>query len=288
MGSPGAGAGTRLNRWGWPFAQQVYRLYARAHVPFFAAALAYYAIFSLMPMLFLLVGVFGWLLRHNPSLQLATLEQLGQVTLWLFPTQPDLAQQLLGFLNQGATPLTVGSLVILLWTASHFFTSLSYALRVIFGEGVDQRPPPVRLQVWRALRGRITGLLAPLALGLGLLILVLLGVGLSFLTRYLPGGLGRLEDELPLLLAVVLFYLAYRALPLNPPARWQAGLSAVLAALIWQGMRLGLPLLLPRSQYELIYGPVAGFLLTLLGFYLTVWILLAGAVLARSLSPQTS
>jgi membrane protein len=288
MGGAGPGAGTRLSRWGWPFLQQFYRLYTLAHVPFFAAALAYYAIFSLMPMLFLLVGVFGWLLRHNPALQQATLEQLAQATLWLFPTQPDLAQQLLGFLDQGATPLTLGSLVVLLWTASNFFTSLSYALRVIFGEGTDLQPPPVRLQVWRALRGRVAGLLAPLALGLGLLLLVLLGVGLSFVTRYLPGWLGRLEDELPLLLALALFYLAYRALPLNPPAPWQAGLSAVLAALTWQGMRLGLPLLLPRSQYELIYGPVAGFLLTLLGFYLTVWILLLGAVLARSLSPQTS
>jgi membrane protein len=52
---------------------------------------------------------------------------------------------------------------------------------------------------------------------------------------------------------------------------------------VWEGVRLGIPALLPRSQYELFYGPLAGFLLAMLGFYLSMWILLVGGLLARVL-----
>ena len=46
--------------------RRFYRLYQEAHVPFFAAALAYYALLSLMPLLFLLVGLFGFR-PHDPN-----------------------------------------------------------------------------------------------------------------------------------------------------------------------------------------------------------------------------
>jgi membrane protein len=56
-----------------------------------------------------------------------------------------------------------------------------------------------------------------------------------------------------------------------------------MAALLFEGVRLGLPKLLPRSQYELLYGPLAGFVLALLGLYLVLLSLLLGALVARVL-----
>ncbi|WP_337845751.1 YhjD/YihY/BrkB family envelope integrity protein [Thermus sp.] len=256
--------------------KEAFRLYQEAHVPFFAAALAYYALLSLAPLLLLLLGVFGLLLQGNPALKEGVLEALEGATLALFPTRPELGADLLRFLTRGAFPLTLASSLLLLWSASNFFAALSYALGLIFGVALG-------------VRNRLLALAMPFFLGLGLILLALLGLALGFVVRFLPpgwrGALGPLENLLPLFLAFLLFLLVYglfarpRALRDLPPLASGAGVGALL----FEGVRLGLPKLLPRSQYELLYGPLAGFVLALLGLYLVLWIFLLGAVVARVL-----
>ncbi|GIW23861.1 YhjD/YihY/BrkB family envelope integrity protein [Meiothermus sp.] len=293
------------------FLGQAYQLYIRSHIPFFSAALAYYALFSLMPLLILLAGIFGFVLSGNEDLRNAVLVRLIELVVLLFPTQPDLAQTVVNFLTRGAFPLTLASLLILLWASSNFFAALAYALGIIFGSPVPSHPAavspesaavvhPHRLRrLWQrgshllqVMRGRIAGLLAPLLLGLALILLALLGLAMGFLLRYLPAELsflrGGVEVVVPILGALLLFFLTYMLLPIPTPRVLAAFAAALLAALAWEGVRLGLPLLLPRTQYELIYGPIAGFLLALAGFYLTMWILLVGALLAKILTDRSS
>ena len=251
------------------------RIYQEAHVPFFAAALAYYALLSLMPLLLLLVGVFGFLLSGNPTLRAEVFQGLEELTLALFPARPELAADLLSFLTRSAFPLTLGSGLLLLWSGSNFFAALSYALGLVFG-----RP--------FGLRHRLLGLLMPPLLALSLILLSLLGLAWGFLLRFLPPEgralLGSLEALLPLLAAFLLFLLTYalfqspRALKDLLPLSAGAG----VATLLFEGARF-LPKLLPRSQYELLYGPLAGFVLALLGLYLVLYALLLGAVVAQSL-----
>lgn len=284
---------------------RVYGLYNSSHIPFFSAALAYYAVFSLMPLLFLLAGVFGFVLEGNDTLRNGFLLRLIELVVLLFPTQPEIAQTLVSFLTRGAFPITSISLIVLLWSSSNFFAALAYALGIIFGGvspqqgaqaalnqvGTAYDPSPLRRAVRTVLqrlgfvRGRLVGLLAPLLLGLGLILLALVGLIVSFVLRYLPAGWGDLRGGLefliPILGAFALYFMTYFLLPLRRPRPGPAALAALAAALTWEGMRLGLPLLLPRTQYEVLYGPIAGFLLALIGFYLTMWILLSGAVLAR-------
>ncbi|GGM92407.1 hypothetical protein GCM10007092_01840 [Thermus composti] len=252
--------------------RRFYRLYQEAHVPFFAAALAYYALLSLMPLLLLLVGGFGLLLSGNPLLQAQVLKALEEFTQALFPARPELAQDLLRFLTRSAFPLTLGSALLLLWSGSNFFAALSYALGLIFGRPLA--------------RHRLLGLLMPFLLGISLILLALLGLLLGFLFRFLPRGVwAPLEAFLPLSAAFLLFLLTYAffrgARRLKDLLPLSAG--AAVAALLFEGVRLGLPRLLPRSQYELLYGPLAGFVLALLGLYLLLLALLLGAVVARAL-----
>ncbi|MFD3005881.1 MULTISPECIES: YhjD/YihY/BrkB family envelope integrity protein [Thermus] len=251
-------------------------LYQEAHVPFFAAALAYYALLSLMPLLFLLVGVFGLLLSGSPSLRAEFLEGVATLAQSLFPARPELAQDLLGFLTRSAFPLTLASGLLLLWSGSNFFAALSYALGLIFGS------PP-------GLRHRLLGLVMPFLLGLGLILLALFGLAVGFLLRFLPpewrGVWGPFQALFPLVAAFSLFLFTYaffrglrgfrELLPLS--------VGAGAATLLFEAVRLGLPRLLPRSQYELLYGPLAGFVLALIGLYLVLWVFLLGALLARAL-----
>lgn len=259
--------------------RSLYRIYQQAHIPLFAAALSYYALFSLMPLLFLLIGIFGFLLAGNAGLEHVFLSRLASLTLSLFPTQPQLAQAILHFLTRGAAPLTLGSLVVLAWSSSNFFAALAYALAIVF-----ESPP--------GFRGRIAGLLAPAILGFGLILISLIGLGLAFLFHFLPTRFspfeGFLERALPLLGAGGLFFLTYRWLPPHPPRTLPALVASFCATLVWEVLRRGIPQLLPRSHYEVLYGPLAGLLLGLLGFYLTMWILLSGAALAHHLDAQRS
>jgi membrane protein len=195
------------------------RLYREAHVPFFAAALAYYALLSLTPLLLLLVGVFGLLLSGNPALRAEVFQGLEELTLALLPARPELAGEVLSFLTKGAFPLTLGSGLLLLWSGSNFFAALSYALGLVFG-----RP--------FGFRHRLLGLLMPPLLALSLILLSLLGLFLGFLLRYLPPEwrslLGPLEAFLPLLAAFLLFLLNLRPLPgyeglQGPPPRERRG-----------------------------------------------------------------
>lgn len=265
-----------------------------------------------MPLLILLAGIFGFVLSGNEDLRNAVLVRLVELVVLLFPTQPDLAQTLVNFLTRGAFPLTFASLLILLWSSSNFFAALAYALGIIFGgvSPLSQLPLPSQAaatspdphplfrlmqRAWlllQVMRGRIAGLLAPLLLGLALILLALLGLAMGFLLRFLPAELSFLrngvEVVVPILGALLLFFLTYMLLPIPTPRVLAALAAATLAALAWEGVRLGLPLLLPRTQYELIYGPIAGFLLALAGFYLTMWILLVGGVLAKTLTEHSS
>ena len=247
------------------------RLYREAHVPFFAAALAYYALLSLTPLLLLLAGLFGLLLKGNPTLQAEVFQSLSELTMALFPARPELAGETLAFLTRSAFPLTLGS-GLLLWAGSNFFAALSYALGLIFGTPFG-------------LRHRLLGLLMPPLLALSLILLSLFGLFLGFLLRYVPLEGRALQVLLPLFSAFLLFLLTYALfrglrgfgdlLPLSA--------GAGVATLLFEGVRLLLPRLLPRSQYELLYGPLAGFVLALLGLYLVLYALLLGAVVARAL-----
>ncbi|MGQ9736272.1 MAG: YhjD/YihY/BrkB family envelope integrity protein [Thermaceae bacterium] len=266
MGRPRGGAGTNLIR-------EIAALYQAAHLSFFAAALAYYALFSLAPLLLLLAGLFGFLLR-DPALYQIVLQEMETFTQTLFPAHPETAQALLDFLTKRAFPLSLTSGLLLLWSSSNFFAALSHALGLLYGGT-------------RGVRSRILGLLFPVLLGLGLILLALLGLGLGFFLRFLPKeAQGLIPNLLPLVATYVLFFLVYALLPPKPSGLASTAAGAGLATGLFEALRLGLPKLLPRSQYELLYGPLAGFALALFGFYLAMWVLLVGALVARVLGSR--
>lgn len=247
------------------------RIYQEAHVPFFAAALAYYALLSLTPLLLFLAGLFGLLLKGNPILQAEVFQSLSELTMALFSARPELAGETLAFLTRSAFPLTLGS-GLLLWAGSNFFAALSYALGLIFGTPFG-------------LRHRLLGLLMPPLLALSLFLLSLFGLFLGFLLRYVPLEGRALQALLPLFSAFLLFLLTYALFRGMKGFRDLLPVSAGagVATLLFEGVRLLLPRLLPRSQYELLYGPLASFVLALLGLYLVLYALLLGAVVARAL-----
>ena len=248
-------------------------------VPLLAAALAYFATFSLFPLLLLAVAGFGFALSARPELQTQVLEFVQNSIQTAFPSVADLLNDTLKDLkvsvllrfqaNAGATGLI--GLLALFWAASGFFTVLQGAL--------TQAIPGKRNR--NLVMQRVVALLSVFTLGPLLLLLMLVGTLLSSLGSIPALGILRSASStlLPLFGALVLFALSYRFLPAHTPG-WRASLiAAVPTALLWQLARQSLGWLTPVANFQATYGLLAGFLLLLAWLYLSMYIFLLGGVL---------
>ena len=258
---------------GVPYYRRVLRAYARVPVGLYAAALSYYALLGIFPLLLLLVGVAGIVLARSPGLYAGFEAEVRELVTRLFPAAEDAAREILGALTSGAASFTLGSAVLLFWTSSHFFTALSTVLSEVFGT----RPRP-----WQT---RFLGLLGPVMLGLALMLASVLSLVLGLLVGLLPEGPWRTlaSPAATYAASVLVLFFIYRFLPSPPPPSAPALLFAVLGALGWSAVVYGVGHFMPLKRYALVYGPLAGPALLLLGFYLLMWVLIAGAVALAAL-----
>ncbi|MFN3265619.1 MAG: YihY/virulence factor BrkB family protein [Deinococcales bacterium] len=250
-----------------------------ARVPILSASLAYFATFSLFPLLLLAVAGFGFALSQFPNLRDDVLQFMQRLIEQAFPSAADLLNAnletfkntALERLAQNAGMSSLIAMVGLFWSASGFFAVLQMALTLAI-PGTRNRG--IVMQRVVAFVSLFT--LAPLMLfwmSLGSLVSSLSSV------EFLAPLQAYSSSVLALLGAYLLFSLSYRFLPAHNPG-WRASLLGALpTALIWQAARLGLGLLTPTSSYQATYGILAGFLLLLAWLYLTMQIFLAGGVL---------
>jgi membrane protein len=250
-----------------------------ARVPILAASLAYYATFSLFPLLLLAVAGFGFALSQYPNLRDEVLQFMRSLIEQVFPSAAELLNAnletfkttALERLAQNAGISTLIALAGLFWSASGFFAVLQMALTLAI-------PGSRNRTIWmqRAVAFVSVFTLAPLMLfwmSLGSLVSSLSSV------QFLAPIQAYSSSFLALLGAYLLFSLSYRFLPAHNPG-WRASLLGALpTALVWQAARLGLGLLTPISSFQATYGILAGFLLLLAWLYLTLQIFLAGGVL---------
>jgi membrane protein len=258
-----------------------------ARVPILAAGLAYYATFSLFPLLLLAVAGFGFALANLPSLHDDVLLFMQDTINQVFPSAADLLNQNLETLKRdvlarftaNAGISTLIAVAGLIWSASGFFTVLQMALTLAIP---GKRNRTVLMQ-------RILAFVTLFTLAPFMFLLMILGSVLSSLSSIaLFAPIQAYSSGVVAVLgAYVLFVLSYRYLPAHNPG-WSASLlGAIPTALIWQAARLSLGLLTPISSFQATYGILAGFLLLLAWLYLTLQIFLAGGVLV-SLIEQTA
>ena len=271
----------------------------RARVSTLAAALAYYAAFSLGPLLLLLGGWAAATLRARPDLAERYRTALAEVLAPILPAglaAPDLVDRsfdvVVTQLSSGTTLRTVLSLVVLLWAASGFFASLQRALETIF-----EVP---RERGFLRTRAIAVALIASVA---AVIALELLGGTLAAWTwRTLqtastalePFGLALPDPPAALagpglwrgVLGFAAFALAYRLLPWRT-ARWRgAALGAAVSVAGLQAMRVGLPLAFDEARFNLVYGVVASLVVLLLWLYLALLLFLLGALVAAEASAE--
>jgi membrane protein len=278
------------------FAGALYRRYRDTNVAMLAAALAYYAAFSLGPLLLLLGGWLGVVLRDRPELAEPYREALETLVIQVFPLTDDaavLVQQsvdtIVQQLGEGALLRSLISLLVLLWAASNFFASLQLAFERIFA-----------VQTQRGfLRNRLVALLLVLAVAAFVAVEVVgatigdaagqLWSGAS--ERFALFGVFLPQWHLPaafspvrLAVGIGVLTLAFRWLP-RQHSDWSSALIAgVFGAVALAALRQALVIGFSAERINLIYGVVTGVVVLLLWLYLAMLVVLVAATLAAELA----
>lgn len=247
-----------------------------------AASLAYYALFSLFPLLLFIVSALSFVIQADQVRQ-----QIEEFIVQFFPTSQDLIIENLEIVLQLRGPATVVAALSLLWSGSGFFTILAHYINDAWPGARVRGPVHGRvvavimvgflvlvlliITVYNALLQLITAISAPLA---------------ELITFYGPIVDALLSQVIPWVATFGLFLTLYSLVPrVRVQVRHTIAASLVATVL----MRIataafGLYLRSGLSRYQIVYGSLGSVVALLFWIYLAGWVTLLGAHLSAAIS----
>jgi membrane protein len=267
---------TRARPGWWTILRNFWAEIDRDHVSIMAAGIAFYALLSIFPGMSALISIYG--LVADPA---AIENQLNSLS-GVLPQEALklLSDQLHALVAAPRDKLGLGlvvSLLLALWSAISGTGALMQALTVAFEE--------------RENRGVLSfyGRAIALTLGVGLFALLSL-----FLIAVIPAVIGSLpiselwRDRVSLIrwpilaiLAILAMCVLYRYAPARRNPCWHCFSAGTIgAAVLWLVGSAGFSFYVARfSSYDKTYGSLGAVVILLMWFYVTAYIILAGAEL---------
>jgi len=245
-----------------------------------AASLAYYAFFSIFPMLLVFI-VIGSFFVDRAVVQ----SQLLNLLEGILPGAEDVVIANINRVLELRGAVTFIALISLVWSSTSVFN--------ILAKNINRAFP--RADVPDFFKGRLLGFLMFLGLGL----LMLLSFAASSLTGFftainLPLNGRSLQDTLlwqigtfliPVGINLVMFWMMYRFVPMVEVSKQASLLGGLIAGVAWELLNNAFTWYLSSglSQYRLAYGSVGTIVALLLWINLTATILLVGAHLTAAI-----
>lgn len=267
--------------------RQIPRVLGRALVGFvldrgsqMAAAISYYALFSMFPLTLLAVSIFGIVLRDQPFQ-----ERVLAAILDILPVEDEtIADALHRVANLGPT-LTLVSALVTLWTAAALSASLRNALNVVFA--ADQGRP--------YLHGKAVDFLLMPVLGLPFIGGVALTTAWRVIEREVgdrwsifDGWLGYVWGAgfiaIPFGLTFAAFLLTFWLLPNRRLALRYLWPGALVTTLLFEALKQLFAIYVHTiATFDAIYGPLSSVIVLLFWVYLTATIVVFGAEVSAAL-----
>lgn len=240
-----------------------------------AAALTFVSLFAFVPLLTVTLSIASALPAAG-DIEAKLSDFLLQFLLPESSTQ--VVQYLSTFIDQ-ARSLTVFGVGILLVTAVLMLRNIEKALNDIWRNRANRRPLQSFLLYWAVLS------LGPAAIGLGLGVRAYLFAATNDWGGIESVGLGSiLVGLLPFSISTIGLTALYAVVPNCQVPFRHALIGGVFAAGTFTVARMVFTAVMAESSYALVYGAFAAVPLFLLWIYVTWIIVLAGAVLAHSIS----
>lgn len=243
-----------------------------------AAALAYYTIFSLAPLVIIILGLVGYIFGQEATSGYLVEQMQGLVG----QEGAALIQTIIAGAAQPTSSIvaTIIGLVTLLLGASGVFGQLQDALNTVWGVA-----PKPGLGIWGFLQTRFLSFTMVLGIGFLLLVSLVLSAALSALDQFLVTllsdasalALQLLNLVLSFGLVILLFAMIFKILP-DVQIEWRdVWLGAAVTALLFSVGKFLLGYYLGRQSFGSTYGAAGSLLLILLWVYYSAQILLFGA-----------
>ena len=247
-----------------------------------SSSLAYYAIFSLAPLLVILISIAGLVFgeeaaRGQLSQQIAVLAGRGAGDAIQAAVQSSASQK------SGGVMATIVSTGLLLFGASTVFAELKDSLNIIWGVIVKPGRPFLTL-----MHDRFFSFSIVLAIGFLLLVSLVISVLLALLGKYmslrfeLPSAVWQAWDFIISFIVVSsLFALIFKLLP-NVRLRWRdVWLGAVATSLLFTIGKLIIGYYLATSSIASSFGAAGSVVIVLAWIYYSACILFFGAEITK-------
>jgi len=270
----------------WRLLKETYTQWSTAKPFQLAAALAYYTLFSLAPLLLIAIAIAGLVFGREATEHQILVTFQGLVG-------PQGAQAIQGLLHSASTPAsgilaTVIGIVTLLIGAGGVVGQLQEALNTVWE--VEAKP---RSGLWGLLRTRFISFALVLGVGFLLLVSLLISAALAAMLQLirgvLPGGevlWHGLEFLVSLGLIALLFALIYKVLPDVEIAWRNVWIGAGMTALLFTAGKFLLGLYLGQKGITSPYGAAGSLVLVLLWVYYSGLIFLFGAAFTKVYAAQ--
>ena len=250
--------------------------------PRLGAALAYYSLLSIAPLLILMVAICGLVFEKKA----AEAQLLGQVQEMAGPSGANALRTILSNTHHASTGIFASAVALatLLFGASGVFVELRDSLNTIW-----DAPPSVsatwRVVIWQ----RIVSFGMVLSLGFLLLASLVLSAVFAVVSRYFEGKLpvhtaiwGEVVNFiLPLIAISVLFALIFKFVPEVPIAWRDVVVGAVATAVLFQIGKALLTLYLATAAVGSTYGAAGSLVAFVVWVYYSAQIFFFGAVFTK-------
>jgi len=242
-----------------------------------SAALAYYSVFSLAPLLIIAISIAGAIFGDDAArgaIEYQLTDAIGR------DSAVAVQEMLTAIHIEGkGTLMTIVGIVVLLFAASGVFAQLKDAMNTIWGIGVK----PGR-GVKSAVRKRLLAFSLVLVIGFLLLVSLVMSAAVAAATKWLGDALplpGFIFASVSLIISLgvvtLLFAMIFKILP-DAEVRWKdVWIGAFLTAVLFTVGKLLLALYLSREGAASAYGAAGALILLLSWVYYSANILMFGA-----------
>ena len=250
----------------WDLMKQTAAQWGQDKVPRHGAALAYYTVFSIVPLLVIIIAMIG-LVFGQEAAQSYILQQLESL---LGEQSTAAIKDMIQRASQPSTGIvaTLMALATLLFGASGLFGQLQDSLNSIWGVEPKERG------IWGVIQDRFFSFLAVVGTGFLLLVSLVLSAALAALGKWFGGWLPGPEFVLQSLNALVsfgvitaLFAMMFKTLPDARVAWRNVWIGASLTAFLFTIGKLSIGLYLGKSDVGSAYGAAGSLVILLVWVY---------------------
>ena len=248
------------------------------------AALTYYAVFSIGPLLLIATAMAGWVFgeaQANEELRDKLIEMFGPDTAW---TIEGLLSGVRARTGSGLAA-SIG-VVVLLYTSSSVMRQLKESMNFIW-----RVPHMKEASWWMWVEHYLVSLAGVLVAGLLLILSLVTTTVLAVMKKYVPDELPysstflfSLEFGITLVMVTVVCALIFKLLP-EAKVLWRyVWLGAFGTALLFAIGKLGMGLYLGWLSAESFYGAMSSFMILLFWMYFSAQVLVIGAYFTEEFS----